>query len=442
MRIYLSLALAFVSTEVEANRYREASVLSEHSDGRGIAVGHDGTRYLTGAVSDSAADGSDPNDRHPFIVALDTDGGVKWRRQWDGLGQAHAVTVTDDGPVVIVKFRSKRFDADPGSETVVVADDGRAGVAVALTFDGAVRWTWSAPRARLDAVGAFPDGSVAIAGATEATLAQGFVARVDSDGKTRWSRALRNSSTIPQALAISDGGIFATGLSDRPLGSRTVGGAAFVARLDLNGRLDWLQKIGEPGSTCKGYSIAADSERVVIGGLFRGRIDFDPGPARKARESRDEDDDGFAAQFDIAGRLNWVHTFGANSSDQVRAVALSSSNTLVLGLQTEVVDLGGRVGRQDPLTKMFLVTLDAAGNAIHATSIVADSRAGGYPPVYIGSMTIHDHRLFVIAELSRSATVLGRTLVPVGPPGRENSMIWIELSVDGTAPHQSRVEAR
>ena len=426
--------MVLASTEVEANRDGEANILSEHGDGRGIAIAPDGTRYITGAVA-AGSDTSDSNDRQPFVIALDPTGRMMWRRTWDGVGQVVAVTATDDGPVAIVRVRSPRFDADPGSSTVIVADDGRTGVAVALTLDGALRWTWSTPRAALHAIGAFSDGSVAIAGVTGTASWLGFVARVDREGRTRWHQPLRNSSTLPYAIATTDRGIFVTGVTDalRPTGSRKrpLGGAStFVARLDLGGGLDWLQKIGEDGTTSRGYAMAADSEKVVVGGLFRGRVDFDPGPGRQVRQSHDEDDDGYAVQFDTNGQFNWAFTFGANSSDQVRGIAIDASNVFALGMQTEVADLGGRVGPPDPSAKLFLVALDTDGTPVHATPLVTEARLGGYPPVYIGSMTVHDHHVFVMGEVSRSTTVMGRSFVPVGPPGKERSPIWLEVPLD------------
>jgi hypothetical protein len=422
LMILAAVALAFPRV-AHANTDGQVVVVPESGDGRGVAVADDGTRYITGAVATQPDAGSD---RQPFLIALDPQGQVRWRLTWEGIGQAAAVAATAAGPVVIVRFRARSFDADPGPDTVdVEAGDGRSAVAIALTPAGALRWTWSTPRASLTAVAALPDGSVAIAGTSLDFV--GFVAAVDSLGGTTWHRALAKTETNPHAIAVSDAGIFVTGTGNAAARRAHGFPGAFVARLELGGDLVWLRRLGTRGSMIKGYAVAAGEHRVAIGGLFRGRPDFDPGPGRQVRKSVDADDDGFVAVFDTTGELDWVYTYGAASSDQVRGIALDAAQVYALGNQTEVVDLGGTAGVQDPKTKWFLLTLDGKGAPRASTPVVVGT-ALTYPGLYVGSMIFHRGRVLVMGEASRFLTVLGRPVAPAGFGADGRSPVMIDLA--------------
>lgn len=421
------LALSASPRISHAAREGEVVAVPHVGSGRGVAVADDGTRYLTGAIEDPS---SAEKARRPFLSAVDLQGQVRWQQIWEGAGRAAAVAATAAGPVALVVYQAPPFDADPGAGVrAVEMTDGRDAVAVALTPAGALRWTWSTPGTTLTAIAALPDGSVAIAGSTPDFL--GFVAVVDARGGTSWHRRLARGDAYPHALAVSEAGIFVTGIgSTAPPGVRSTQGG-FVARLGLDGELRWLRRLGSRGSTLKGYAVAADEHRVAIGGLFRDRPDFDPGRRRLVRESVDSDDDGFVAVFDKAGALQWVYTFGAASSDQVRGLAIDGGKIYALGNQTEVVDLGGAAGALDPRTKWFLLTLDERG-APGAVEPVLLGKPGSYPSMYVGSMIAHHGRALIMGEISDHVTVLGRTFSPVrfdsfGAPG--GSPLMIDLAM-------------
>ena len=415
--LFIVLTLASVE-RATASPAGEVMVVPENGDGRGVAIAADGTRYLAGgtAIPDS-------DERQPFLIALDPSGQVRWRLDWEGHGQVVGVAATPAGPVVIVRMRSTNFDADPGPDVLLVEDrDGRSAVAVALSPAGDVRWAWSTPRATLAVLASLPDGAVAIAGTS--LDAVGFVAAIDGDGSTTWLRTLGKPAATPYAIAVTDTAIYVTGTGAAP--ARRVPGS-FLARLDLDGGLEWLRRLGTRGSIVKSYTLAADDERVVIGGLFRGRPDLDPGPGRQVRTSVDSDDDAFVAAFTPSGEQEWVYTFGAVSSDQVRGLAVDGGQIYALGSQTEVVDLGGAVGPQDPTSKWFLLTLDGRGVPRASTPVVT-AVAMTYPNLHVASMMIDRGRVYITGDISGPSTILG-TPVAVARPLAERSPVLIELAV-------------
>lgn len=421
----LFAALLTVSSLPQANASSDVLTLPEPGAGRAAAVAADGTRYLAGAISSQRGK---EGQLEPLLFAVDLRGEVRWRLRWDGPGQIISVTSTLGGPVALIRAPRGQLDADPGPLThPITLTEEWSFFAVALSSDGQLRWTWTAPGAELAAAVTLPDDSVAITGTSRGSAA-GFVAAVDAHGATRWQRPLPGDSTMPYALAASSPGIFVTGIGHVGAPQKRFVTGAFVARLTLDGEVAWLRRFGARGATAKGYAIAADEDRVVVGGLFRGALDFDPGPRRDVRRSVDSDDDGYVSVFDMAGALQYVYSYGARSSDQIRGVAIELGHVHALGSQTEVVDLGGAAGLQDPATKWFLLALDANGAARAATPI-ARGAAQSYPGLYVGSMSSSAGRFFISGDVSSQLTIFDRVLAPLGGGANARRPVWIDLAL-------------
>lgn len=421
----LFAALLTASSFHQANASSDVLTLPEPGVGRAAAVAADGTRYLAGGVSTQLGN---EGQLQPLLFAVDLRGEVRWRLRWDGAGQVVSVASTLTGPVAVIRAPRGQIDADPGPLThPITLTEEWSFFAVALTPDGQLRWTWAAPGADLAAAVTLPDDSVAIAGTSRGSAA-GFVAVVDSHGATRWQRPLPGASTMPFALAASSAGIFVTGIGQVGAPQKRFVTGAFVARLTRDGEVAWLRRFGARGATAKGYAIAADEDRVVVGGLFRGALDFDPGPRRDVRRSVDADDDGYVSVFDMAGALQHVYSYGARSSDQIRGVAIELGQVHALGSQTEVVDLGGAAGVQDPTTKWFLLALDASGAARAATPL-ARGAAQSYPGLYVGSMSSSAGRFFISGDVSSQLSIFARPLSAFGGGANTSRPVWLDFAL-------------
>ena len=152
----------------------------------------------------------------------------------------------------------------------------------------------------------------------------------------------------------------------------------FVARYDASDALVWVRQIGGPegdfeieddlddavdvainperiggeffvngvspqpleaGEYVNALAVAPDGSVYLTGG-FRGRVDFDPGPATMRLDSNDRDFyDIFVTKLTAGGALVWAERFGGRFTDVGRDIALDSAgNPYVTGVFTRDAD--------------------------------------------------------------------------------------------------------
>lgn len=168
----------------------------------------------------------------------------------------------------------------------------------------------------------------------------------------------------------ADGNIYVTGesgspwASPDPVASFTAGGSeAFVAKLDINGILQWYTFLG--GS---GYDYGADLALDGSGNIYvTGRSSFTWGEEPNRPFTPDdvggEGDDAFAAKLNTNGELQWNTFLGGAGSDFGGALAIRGGIVYVAGTSANswqgtsppVTDHGG--GDNDA----FAASLDSSG---------------------------------------------------------------------------------
>lgn len=249
--------------------------------------------------------------------------------------QGWAIATDGEGGVFVAGSFKGTLDFDPGPAVI----DRTAG------DDGAPR---SRTRGRLDA----------------------FVAKYDKEGKIAGLIVVGGSGVnLARALAVDDRGGFAIGgqfsgtvdldPSDPPDPADTlttdVGRNAYIARYDADGTFRWAIGIGDDDIAPRGSSELAvewsegirdvaigPDGRVYAAGMFRGRIDLDPGEETVSRASIDGSRDAFLVCYDDDGRYVWDTIVGGAGTDQGHAVALGPGGTVALGgVFEETVDFDG-----------------------------------------------------------------------------------------------------
>lgn len=137
------------------------------------------------------------------------------------------------------------------------------------------------------------------------------------------------------------------------------GNDLFVQKLDVDGNLLWVKRIGGAGSDI-GRSIATDAlGNVYVSGQFSQTVDFGSGNV-----SAIGDNDIFILKLDADGNLQWVRTMGASGNDDAKSIATDpSGNVYVTGQFSNTVDFGSGTGvTSGGDNDIFVLKLTGNGN--------------------------------------------------------------------------------
>jgi len=147
-----------------------------------------------------------------------------------------------------------------------------------------------------------------------------LVAKLDSDGHCRWSRAIdiRKTAAAPsigvgRMVADPAGGLivggFGAGDATWPNGKTTVAGHGFIVRLDENGSFDWLVDIvPQSPASFSGPDVGVDGLAHVYAALsFAGSVSFSGQTFTTPPSSFSE---GILARFKLNGALETTKVLG------------------------------------------------------------------------------------------------------------------------------------
>lgn len=139
-----------------------------------------------------------------------------------------------------------------------------------------------------------------------------------------------------EGTADFDPGVGVSNLSSN--GSKDI----FIQKLDNNGALVWVKKIGGVGGDVA-TGLALDTNNALhIVGHYRNTVDFDPGTAGINRTSGGFDD-AFLLKLDSNGNFEWVQTLGRpgrGQFEQLHAVTIDNQgNIITLGSFTGAFDM-------------------------------------------------------------------------------------------------------
>ncbi|HEX8434830.1 hypothetical protein [Archangium sp.] len=141
----------------------------------------------------------------------------------------------------------------------------------------------------------------------------------------------------------------------------TGGQDVFLARLDEEGHVSWLQHFGGPSDELSD-GLAPDTDGTVVAvGSFAGTGDF----VGMTLQSTGELDCFVMKRAQEEGRLVWARRFGGSGRMMCRAVALDSSGDIIVtGVFYGTVDLGPDVWRSAGEGDTFLMKLSGRDGSL------------------------------------------------------------------------------
>jgi hypothetical protein len=150
--------------------------------------------------------------------------------------------------------------------------------------------------------------------------------QVDADGVT----ASRSTNDGGKVIC----GAFSGTMSIQPNGRSLDDGpgiqATYLARIDANGELLWLELLASASGAVTCTGLAVDSlNRVYALGTFQSSVQFsESGPVQVSNGGRD----GYIAARDARGGLRWALTFGGPENEATGAILIKPGDAALLAL--------------------------------------------------------------------------------------------------------------
>lgn len=289
-----------------------------------------------------------------FITKLDDSGNFQWAKRWgnytgssllykdfafgvevDAAGNAYALGVRVSEAHDIMKFSptgnsvwSKTIDTQSDLLSGDLAVSAAGTVYVAGSFDG---WVDFDPGSRTRYVSS---------GAERA----GFVLKLDTNGKYGWVSPFvgktvgsTTGSSGAVSIALDDsgnivvGGIFAGTVDFNPGRGRTyltAENGAFITKLNSRGSLVWAKPLLGDATTYVGGLDTDASGNIYATGTFHGTVDLDPGAGVYSRTTAGLAD-SYVMKLTSSGNLAWAETFGGTGDDYFRGISVDTNGDVL-----------------------------------------------------------------------------------------------------------------
>jgi hypothetical protein len=288
-------------------------------EGTGIEIDQDNNIYVTGYFSGTVD--FDPNIgvynissnsiKDIFIQKLNQNGNLIWVKSVGGNSEDHALDITIDNlnNVYTTGFFIGAVDFNPGPGVYPLGSKGAWDIFI-LKLDSSGNFIWAKSMGAINYQAGYHlstdiNSNVFLTGAFEETVdfdsgagiynltSNGgediFVVKLNSNGDFQWANSL-GSSMIDNAWSITNdlnGNVYLAGYFhntidfDPGIGVLNLSSSGlydiFIQKLDNNGNLMWVVKLGSTGADWpQGIELNSSGELYLTGG-FNNTVDFDPG---------------------------------------------------------------------------------------------------------------------------------------------------------------------
>lgn len=314
----------------------------------GVATDTTGNVYTTGITSGAIA-GANAGGSDVFVRSYDGNGNVRWSRQFGTINDDDAVGIATGASGIVYITGSTAGDlegANAGSSD---------GFLRSYDSDGNLRWTRQFGTGNFDeatSVATDVSGNVYVTGHTLGALegsAGGFdvfLRSYDSDGNVRWTRQFGTSNDEYARGVATDasGNVYSAGYTSGALDGSNAGRFdALIRSYDSDGDLRWTRQFGTSGDDYA-FGIAADaSANVYISGTTAGALEG----------ANAGGDDVFVRSFDGDGNLRWTRQFGSSTDDLGEGVATDGNGNVYASGYTLGTLEGVNAGSEDAFIRSF-----------------------------------------------------------------------------------------
>ena len=323
-----------------------------------------------------------------FIQKLDPEGNFLWVKQIRGplQIQGRSIAIDIDDNILTTGYFWGTADFDPGTGTFNLSSNGECDNFIQkLDSDGNFQWAKQIGGSSFDEGGrsvttdnygnVYTTGNFAetvdfdpgpgIIILTSNAWQDAFIQKLDPDGNFLWVKQMGGSQfdngltvTIDAGENIITAGYFGATVDFDPgpeVFNLTSNGGndIFIQKLDPDGNFLWAKQMGGP-STDFGRAVTDADGNVFTTGMFRGTVDFDPGPGIVELESYG-DADQFIQKLDPDGNFLWVKQTGG-------LYYMVSAYSITLDINENVLTTGSFTGTADFDPDTSIYNLTSLGN--------------------------------------------------------------------------------
>ncbi len=337
-----------------------------------------------------------------FIVKYDLNGGFQWAESAGGVNEDKGKSITSDDSGNVVITGDINYIAKFGEHTVPYVSFSDMFVAK-YNGDGVCQWATSGGGSIWDGgecVEIAKNGDVIVAGyfndqavfdtitVSGIDYADVFIARYSSDGAVQEVASAGGSGgEIIQCLAIDS--LSNVYISGWYMDNITIGGEKhyssgvydiFIAKYKPNSGFIWSKSIGGYGSDEARGMVLSPDNNILLSGMFEESVDF----GLKTLNS-DGWSDGFVAQIDTSGSLDWIIQLGGTGMVDVNdCVSDLNGNLYIAGNFLDELIIAGESLSITGGMELFLAKVNESASGIAENTTILNS--GFYPNPFIGSV--------------------------------------------------------
>jgi len=356
----------------------------------GVAVDPQGNSYMVGSFQGTATFGSttliSAGGHDIFLAKLNPQGVLLWVIRAGGVNDdvGYDVAVDSSGNAFITGYYGQNAIFE---QTTVATAAGYNLFVAKYNSAGLLNWVRT-PLIADDIYGSGiavdPTGKVVVVGTYFQTsdTSDAFVARLNSDGTLQWVQVAGGLDDDQGAKVAVDlnGNIFITGfftdeanfgINNVVYGNDTT--EMFVAKYNVNGTLVWVE--ASVSDEAQGADIAVDSEgNCLVTGYFRDYADFGTHELYS-----DGFFDLFLTKYSPDGDALWANNTETEVGINGAGIALDEADNIYLtGSFAGDVTFGQTTLTNDYIFNLFVAGYDSSGNVLFARSAGTEGELTGY----------------------------------------------------------------
>jgi hypothetical protein len=337
----------------------------------------DGGYIVTGYSASNDGDITDhhgaPSVRDILVLRLDPKGKIIWHRSLGGAGQdgSPCLTLAKDGYIIAGSAASIDGDVTDHHGSATTSDAWMT----KLDTNGKTLWSKSYGGSQDDGIIGTSDGGYLFAARSNSndgdvtehhgSLSNGdvWIVKIDSTGKIKWQKSFGGSGVdAPFALARTDDSAYViagySNSNDGDVSGNHGGYDIWVFKIDDSGKLLWQNSFGSAhDEDMNSVTLTKDGGYIVGGSAY-----YSGGDITTPHRGHNDAYDIWIFKLHRDGKLAWEHSYGGTGRDYEQDVRATPDGGCLFSGYTTSVD-GDVIGRHGDTTQYdgWIVKVDSLG---------------------------------------------------------------------------------